>query len=402
VTSADAVGDSYTSIEGVTGSAFNDTLSGGSGVEILDGGAGNDTLYGSAGADILSGGADFDTLDYSASSAAVNVRLDGVVSSGGDAAGDVLSGIEQVLGTGFADTFTGGAADETFHAGAGNDTLLGGQGNDTLYGEAGDDLLNGGAGSDVLDGGVGIDTATYANSTLGVTANLASSEFNTNEAAGDAYASIENLIGSGFNDRLTGDASDNVIDGGAGNDRLNGGAGADTLIGGLGTDIADYSGAASGIGLSLGNGGAGTGAGNAGDAAGDTLSGIESVLGSSYADNFMLALGNGFTLDAGAGADTVAIAADAGSVSAAQLSSVLSHVETIDFTSSGTASNVTVDANFIQSIAGAGNSSHLTLAIDANDTVILSSGSYYSQAGNDFTFYSDNTMTTTVAQLTMA
>jgi hypothetical protein len=39
---------------------------------------------------------------------------------------------------------------------------------------------------------------------------------------------------------------------------------------------------------------------------------------------------------------------------------VLSHVETIDFTASDVTANLTVDSNFIQSIVGAGNSSHLT------------------------------------------
>jgi len=161
--------------------------------------------------------------------------MDGTASSGGDAAGDLLSGIEQVIGTGFGDTFLGTAADETFNGGGGDDTLTGAGGNDSLYGEAGNDVLNGGAGSDVLDGGAGTDTVTYANSALGVTANLADSSFNTNEAAGDTYNQVENLTGSAFNDRLTGDGADNVLDGGAGNDRLAGGAGADSLIGGAAT-----------------------------------------------------------------------------------------------------------------------------------------------------------------------
>ncbi|MCF6327284.1 MAG: calcium-binding protein, partial [Devosiaceae bacterium] len=42
--------------------------------------------------------------------------------------------------------------------------------------------------------------------------------------------SIENLIGSAFDDRLTGDANDNVLTGGAGNDTLTGGAGNDTFV----------------------------------------------------------------------------------------------------------------------------------------------------------------------------
>ncbi|MBX9884858.1 MAG: calcium-binding protein, partial [Novosphingobium sp.] len=401
VSAADAVGDTYTSIEGVVGSALGDTLRGGTGIELLDGGLGDDTLYGSAGADTLTGGGGFDTIDYSASSAAITVRLDGTASSGGDAAGDILSGIEQVIGTSLADSFFGTGADETFRGGGGDDTMTGGAGNDTLYGEAGNDLLGGGLGSDVLDGGAGTDTATYANSALGVAANLADSAFNTNEAAGDTYTSIENLIGSAFNDRLTGDGAANVLDGGAGNDRLAGGAGADTLIGGAGTDIADYSQAGAGVALTLGAGGAGTGTGSGGEAAGDTLSGIESVLGSSFADSFTLTLGAGFSVDGGAGVDTVALAANAGTVSSAQLAGVLSRVETIDFTASGTNASLTVDASFIQGVAGAGNASQLTVDFNAGDTLQIANGSFYTQNGSDYTFYSDSSLTTTVAQLSV-
>ena len=49
-------------------------------------------------------------------------------------------------------------------------------------------------------------------------------------------SAFENLIGSAFNDNLTGTGSANSIAGGAGNDNLDGGAGADTLLGGLGDD----------------------------------------------------------------------------------------------------------------------------------------------------------------------
>ena len=327
--------------------------------------------------------------------------MDGTASSGGDAAGDILSGIEQVIGTGLADTFLGSGADETFRGGGSDDTMTGAAGNDTLYGEAGNDLLNGGLGSDVLDGGAGTDTATYANSALGVAANLADSSFNTNEAAGDTYNLVENVTGSAFNDRLTGDSAANVLDGGTGNDRLAGGAGADSLIGGVGTDTADYSQAGAGIALNLGGGGAGTGTGSGGDASGDTLSGIENVIGSSFADSFTLALGNGFSIDGGGGADSVALAANAGTVSSAQLASVLSRVETIDFTASGANASLTVDSSFIQSVIGGGNASHLTVDFNAGDTLQIANGAIYTQNGSDYTFYSDNSMTTTVAQLTV-
>ncbi|EGZ45223.1 Ig-like domain-containing protein [Neisseria wadsworthii] len=47
---------------------------------------------------------------------------------------------------------------------------------------------------------------------------------------------IENLIGSRYSDKLTGNDADNLIEGGAGNDTINGGAGNDILDGGAGND----------------------------------------------------------------------------------------------------------------------------------------------------------------------
>ncbi|MFV4725678.1 hypothetical protein ACNJUL_21275, partial [Mycobacterium tuberculosis] len=92
----------------------------------------------------------FDTADYSASGAAVNVNLLTGTGSGGDAEGDLLSGIERVVGSNFDDVLTGSSA---------ADALLGG---------AGDDTLQGGAGADTLDGGAGTDTVTYALSGAGI------------------------------------------------------------------------------------------------------------------------------------------------------------------------------------------------------------------------------------------
>ncbi|WP_295531335.1 calcium-binding protein [Novosphingobium sp. Chol11] len=395
VTASDAVGDTYISIEGVVGSAFADTLRGGAGIELLDGGLGDDTLYGSTSADTLIGGGGFDTVDFSASSTAITARLDGTASSGGDAAGDTLNGIEQVIGTSLADTFFGSAADETFRGGDGADSMTGAAGNDTLFGEAGNDLLNGGLGSDALDGGAGTDTATYANSALGVAANLFDSAFNTNEAAGDSYTSVENLVGSAFNDRLTGDDGNNNIDGGTGDDRLSGGVGADTLIGGTGTDTADYGTASSAVGLTLGAGGTGT----LGAAAGDSLSGIERIIGSAFGDQFTLAPRNGWTIDGGAGADSVRF--DSGSIGNADLTGVLSKIEDIDFTAAGVNATLTMDAATIQSLVGAGNSSSLTLHVNGDDSVAIANGAFYTQSGGDYVFYTDNTLATEAARLTV-
>lgn len=94
------------------------------------------------------------------------------------------------------------------------------------------------AGNDTLTGTLSADdTVTYAEATAPVAVSLAIiSQQDTSGAGLDTLTNIENLIGSSYNDRLTGDKKDNVLVGGTGDDALKGGSGADTLIGGLGND----------------------------------------------------------------------------------------------------------------------------------------------------------------------
>jgi Ca2+-binding RTX toxin-like protein len=73
-----------------------------------------------------------DTLSYTGSGAGVNVNLATNTASGGDAAGDVISGFEAVVGSALADTLTGGAGDNSITGGAGRDVLAGGLGRDAF------------------------------------------------------------------------------------------------------------------------------------------------------------------------------------------------------------------------------------------------------------------------------
>ncbi|MEF9898631.1 MAG: Ig-like domain-containing protein, partial [Pseudomonas sp.] len=159
---------------------------------------------------------------------------------GGSATGNVDISYQSgstLTGTGGDDTLLGGSGHDTLNAGAGNDVLIGGDGNDILNGGDGNDLLNGGAGNDQLNGGAGIDTASYAGAGSGVTVSLASAGAqNTGGAGTDTLTGIENLIGSDYNDHLTGDGNANLLIGGLGNDTLIGGGGNDVLIGGAGND----------------------------------------------------------------------------------------------------------------------------------------------------------------------
>ena len=113
-----------------------DILRGLGGNDMLFGGSGNDTLEGGPGADMLIGGPGMDTADYSASAVAVSVNLLTGLGSGGDAQGDILGGIENIVGSAFNDTLTGSAADNVITGGAGTDTLSGGMGRDNFIFDA--------------------------------------------------------------------------------------------------------------------------------------------------------------------------------------------------------------------------------------------------------------------------
>ncbi|GJL92952.1 calcium-binding protein [Hyphococcus sp.] len=205
--------------EVVAGKSGNDTLMGGGGNDALtdaggndslDGGEGDDTLIGGIGADTLEGGDDTDTASYARSSAAVVIDLLAGTGSGGDAAGDLLSGIENLIGSDF---------------------------DDTLHGDDADNIFWGGAGADSLDGGGGNDTASYDGSGAAVSVDLLNALASGGDAQGDALTSIESLIGSKYDDMLAGDIAANGFEGGGGADTLYGDAGNDTLDGGGGADL---------------------------------------------------------------------------------------------------------------------------------------------------------------------
>jgi len=314
-----AAGDQY------GGTVFGDTLNGHAGADVLfgadgndalDGGEDDDMLDGGGGADVLLGGAGLDTVSYARAVSGVTVSLATGVGARGDAEGDTLTGVENLIGSAFDDSLTGDA---------GANVLTGKSGNDVLTGLDGDDILAGEAGADQLDGGAGTDVASYASSAAAVIANLSTATGSNGDAAGDTFAGIEGLAGSAFADTLIGDGNANLLAGGAGNDLLDGSAGSDTLEGGegddllvgsseadrlrggAGSDTAVYSAAAAAVVVSLA---AGTGSGS--DAQGDTLVEVENIVGSAFADvltgdanaNTLTGGGGGDRLEGGAGSDT--------------------------------------------------------------------------------------------------
>ncbi len=264
---------------------------------VMDGGEGNDFLQGTIGNDILNGGTGNDTASFatafsggSTTGVTIDLTIQGTAQNTVAAGTDTLTGIENLIGS---------------------------QYNDTLTGDANANVIEGGLGNDTLSAGAGDDTASYAGSAAGVTVSLAlqGAAQNTATAGTDTLTGFENLLGSAFNDTLSGDATANIVSGGAGDDTLatggNAGGTVDLLDGGTGSDTASFAGYTAGITARLN--GANDGTANIAGAAIATLRGIENLTGGAgndilIGDDNANVLEGGLgddVLDGGAGVDTL-------------------------------------------------------------------------------------------------
>lgn len=199
---------------------------------------------------------------------------------------------------------------------------MGGAGFDRLYGGIGNDLLVGSAADgEILDGGAGNDTASFAGEENGVLAELIFGFADSKVFTGGRtnLLSIENLIGSDFDDDLFGGAGDNVLEGGAGNDNIHGGLDPTGNPTTGENNTASYAGASSSVQVDLSQLGIQQNTGGAGN---DKLENIQSLIGSDFNDtligdgtNNILegGLGND-SLDGRAGIDTASYAGASGAV----------------------------------------------------------------------------------------
>ena len=222
--------------EMLNGTPSADTINAFGGNDWLKGGGGDDSLKGGGGADILDGGAGIDTASYVWSPSGVRVSLQTGQGFGGDAQGDTLINIENLVGSSFDDSLTGDGGNNELIGYEGNDFLIGGDGADRLSGDNGNDYVGGGGGGDVLDGGAGFDFADYHSSPVGVFISLITSTAAYGDAEGDTLSGIEGVVGSDQADNLWGDDGVNWLHGAGGNDTLKGFGGDDFLTGGDGAD----------------------------------------------------------------------------------------------------------------------------------------------------------------------
>lgn len=233
-------GDGETGGDTLVGGAGNDALSGGDGDSDSDhlfGGDGNDNLDGGIGGkDLLYGGAGNDSLSrgsvsFEFSPAGVVVAAVPSEPPAPDAEGEGADRFFQVEG------LVGSDYDDVLSGGDGVDTLRGRGGDDSISGGAGPDRIDGGPGSDTIDGGDGIDEVTFEDSSNGVTASLRDGRA---EGAGtDTLAGFEQMVGSFFDDELTGDDGPNFIDGSYGANTVFGLGGDDDILLAAGGDAGD-------------------------------------------------------------------------------------------------------------------------------------------------------------------
>jgi trimeric autotransporter adhesin len=293
-TGSDAVGDTYSSIENLQGSDFNDVLVGDAQSNVLRGGAGADTMAGGAGSDtynvdnagdvvIESPGEGTDTVEtfinFGLTANLENLTLLGstdLQGYGNDLANTIAgnTGNNLIDGRGGADNMGGGAGNDTYFvddpsdsvfevAGQGNDTVfssanfalpanvenlvmqggidLQGYGNsqaNVIYGNAGNNLIDGRGGIDLMVGGAGDDTYFVddpSDSAFEV-AGLGNDTVFTTANYGLA-ADVENLVMQGSaNLQGYGNNQANVIYGNGGGNLLNAAGGIDLMVGGAGSD----------------------------------------------------------------------------------------------------------------------------------------------------------------------
>lgn len=213
------------------GGAGNDVLAGHAGNDRLQGGDGDDYLLGGAGDDLIDGGGGTDWASYEDATAGVKVDLTkaGVVQDTGGGGQDTLVGIENLYGSRFSDVLTGDDRDNYIYGGEGDNDLIGGKG---------DDHLSAGSGANYFFGGEGFDTVDFAASGAGVTVDIKTiAPPHASRASVNMYFSIEAVMGSHFDDAITGNSDANYLFGDQGDDVLRGVGGGDTLDGGDGNDM---------------------------------------------------------------------------------------------------------------------------------------------------------------------
>lgn len=275
--------DTLSGFENLSGSAFGDTLIGGSTTATIHGGSGDDrifgttsarqlsygddgddTFYSSSGADFFDGGRGFDTVDYSRASTGVRVSTERSYNDAGALGRDSLGDIERVIGSAYDDSLSAFGTGHVLVGGAGDDSLtgngmfasqlIGGLGNDVFYvgGVVNRAIEAANEGTDQVRAlthytlGANIENLVLLQPFYDPYAGATPSGPPFADFDGKGNSLANTLTGNDGANRLYGLDGDDRLSGGSGNDRLDGGSGVDRLYGGVGddryivTDLTDY------------------------------------------------------------------------------------------------------------------------------------------------------------------
>ncbi|MCK1434963.1 tandem-95 repeat protein [Bradyrhizobium sp. 15] len=263
--------DTFTGVNAVQASVFNDTLLGSSY---------NNTFTPLGGDDYIDGRGGFDTASYNnlnTTTGGIAVAMAaGTVTGDASIGHDTLRNIEGVQGTGYADTF-----DATGYGLGGALNVSTSNGNFNQFeGLGGDDVITGNGATRVL----------YSNATGGVSVTIGVNGAGT--ATGDASTGHDSFtggvnaaIGSNFADSYDASAFNN------GFNSFQGNGGNDTITGNGATQV-QYSNATSGVAITIGAGGAGSASGD-GSVGTDTFTGVNSAVGGNLNDSYNASAYNG-------------------------------------------------------------------------------------------------------------
>ena len=260
--------DTLSGVEAVYGTRFDDFIAGGAEDNYLRGDNGNDVLSGNGGHDSLDGGDGDDLLvggsgeNFFEGGAGTDEYWGGTGT--GDGEWDKISYERETGGSGIVATFLGNgnvSVVDTYgntESGSGIDEIKGSQYADTFIGSSGNDSAEGMGGADFFSLGGGFDHVDYrheedAGTTQGVIVNLSAASITADIGYGqqtvlagtardtfgdtDTFIGVEEITGTRFRDHIVGSSVDNVLRGGNGSDTLYGGGGNDVLRGDEGGEV---------------------------------------------------------------------------------------------------------------------------------------------------------------------